>query len=63
MSPNHSHASIRLWLRLYLRLLTRLEAALPRRRNHMVAAKVQAWIDAEHARIHRAVHRDENGRS
>ncbi|NIJ63871.1 hypothetical protein FHR20_000802 [Sphingomonas leidyi] len=46
-----------------MRLLTRLEAALPRRRNHMVAAKVQAWIDAEHARIHRAVHRDENGRS
>ncbi|MDF2383334.1 hypothetical protein JMG10_17760 [Nostoc ellipsosporum NOK] len=44
-------------------LLIRLEAALPRRRNRPFAAKVQAWIDAEHARIHHAVHRGEGGQS
>ncbi len=63
MPSDHSHASVRLWLRLYLWLLIRLEAALPRRRNRPFAAKVQAWIDAEHARIHHAVHRGEGGQS
>lgn len=64
MPPDHFHKPMPLTLRLRLRLLTGLELLLlPYRRRSRVAERLLAWIDAEHVRIHHAVHSDEGGQS
>ncbi|MCP4618438.1 MAG: hypothetical protein GY844_18630 [Bradyrhizobium sp.] len=64
MPPDHFHKPMPLALRLRLRLLTGLELLLlPHRRRSRTAASLLAWIDAEHVRIHDAVHRDDGGRA